>query len=156
MESRTGFSKDFTVAEISLAYKNATDLKNRPQVRCSRDAYEILLQRWDKDTLDLQESFKVLVLNRAGKVLGIYEASHGSTCGTLVDPKLVFIAALKAAANSIIVAHNHPSGNINPSESDKQLTQKLKAAGQLLDIQLLDHIIVTAEAYFSFGDEGML
>lgn len=156
MERSVKFSKDFEVAEIGLTYRSAPDAGSRPTVTSSRSAYEILLKMWDKDTLELQEQFKVLLLNRAGRVLGIYEVSQGSTCGTLVDPKLIFIAALKAAASSIIISHNHPSGNTNPSESDKQLTRKLSAGAKLLDIQLLDHIIVTANGYCSFGDEALL
>ena len=156
MESTVKFSQDFKVAEVGLTYKSAPDATNRPIVNSSRSAYEMLLKTWDKDTLELQEQFKVLLLSRTNKVLGIYEVSQGSTCGTVVDPKLVFVAALKAAASSIIISHNHPSGNTKPSEADKQLTQKLSAGAQLLDIQLLDHIIVTAAHYCSFADEGLM
>lgn len=156
MESTVKFSQDFKVAEIGLTYKSAPDADSRPTITSSRLAYEMLLQTWNKDTLELQESFKVILLNRASKILGIYEVSQGSTCGTVVDPKLVFIAALKAAASSIIISHNHPSGSTKPSEADKLLTQKLNAGAKLLDIQLLDHIIVTAANYCSFADEGLM
>ncbi len=156
MESNQGYSNDYQVAEIGLVYKNVSDLQSRPQITSSRTAFEVLLSSWDKDTIELQESFKVLLLNRNSKVLGIYEMSLGSTCGTLVDPKLVFTAALKASACTIIIAHNHPSGNTNPSEADKLLTQKISEGAKLLDIRLLDHIIVTCNSYCSFGDEGLI
>ena len=76
--------------------------------------------------------------------------------GTVADPKLIFAAALKACASSIILAHNHPSGNLKPSQSDIDLTRKLKDGGKLLEIQMLDHIIVTTEGYYSFADEGLV
>ena len=97
-----------------------------------------------------------MLLNRANKVLGIYPVSKGGVSGTLVDPKLIFSVALKCNASSIILAHNHPSGNLFPSENDKELTQKLKSAGNFLDIKVLDHLIITPEGYFSFADEGLL
>lgn len=156
MESNQGYSKDYQVAEIGLVYRNVTDLQSRPQVTCSKVAYELLLASWNKDTIELQESFKVLLVNRNSKVLGIYEMSSGSTCGTLVDPKLVFTAALRAAASNIIIAHNHPSGCTAPSEADKQLTLKINQGAKLLDIRLLDHIIITNNGYCSFGDEGLI
>jgi DNA repair protein RadC len=156
MESNQGYSSDYEVAEIGLIYRNVSGLYERPQLNDSRAAFDLLRQCWNDHTIDLQESFKVILLNRNNRVLGIYEASVGSTCGTLVDPKLIFIAALKAVASSIIVAHNHPTGNTNPSEADRQLTTKLKAGGNLLDIKVLDHIIVTSNKYFSFADEGLM
>ncbi len=101
------------------------------------------------------EQFKVLFLNQANKVLGIYEVSTGGITGTVADPRVIFAAALKANCCAIIISHNHPSGNLKPSRQDEELTQKIKQGGQLLDIKLLDHIILTAEEYFSFGDEGL-
>jgi len=156
MEHTKEFSEDFEVAEIGLIYRNVTGLQGRPQINSSKTAYELLLHCWNKDTLELQESFKVLLLNRSGKVLGIYEASQGSTCGTLVDTKLVLVAALRSAASSMILSHNHPSGSSVPSDADRQLTKKLAAAAKLLDLRVLDHVIVTANGFFSFGDEGLL
>jgi DNA repair protein RadC len=96
------------------------------------------------------------MLNRSARVLGIYEASSGGTVGTVVDAKLIFIAALKANASSIILAHNHPSGTLKPSNPDIAITKKLYAAGQVLDINVMDHIILTKENYYSFADNAML
>ncbi|WP_317168263.1 JAB domain-containing protein [Pontibacter pamirensis] len=102
------------------------------------------------------EQFKVMLLNRANKVLGIYETSTGGVAGTVADPKLIFVAALKACASSIVLCHNHPSGNLKPSAADLQLTKKIKQGGELLDIAVLDHIILTSESYYSLADEGLL
>jgi DNA repair protein RadC len=146
----------YQVAEITLSYKTKVKPSERPKISSSRDAYEILLQYWDKDKLELQEQFKVLFVNRAHKVLGQYELSTGGVSGTIADPKLIFVAALKACASGFIVCHNHPSGNLTASQSDIDLTRKLKEAGKFLEIQLLDHIIITTEKYMSFADEGLL
>ncbi len=106
--------------------------------------------------MELREEFKILLLNRANKVLGLVNISTGGVSGTVSDPKIIFASALKANASGIILAHNHPSGNLKPSEADLNLTNKVKKAGQLLEIAVLDHIILTSEQYFSMADEGMI
>ena len=93
---------------------------------------------------------------KAAKVLVIYEVSTGAITGTVADPRVIFAAALKANATAIIISHNHPSGNLKPSRQDEDLTQKIKYAGEFLEIKLLDHVVVTNEGYFSFSDEGLL
>lgn len=152
--SNTREMRELNISEIRVSYTN----ENREKIRVhgSESAYRILLGCWDKSTIELQEEFKVLLLNRANRVLGVNSVSKGGVAGTLVDPKLVFNVSLKCNASAIILAHNHPSGNLNPSTNDKQLTQKLKNAGDFLDIKVLDHLIVTPEGYFSFADEGLL
>ncbi|MBP9924546.1 MAG: JAB domain-containing protein [Cyclobacteriaceae bacterium] len=127
-----------------------------PQVKTSRDAFDILLHSWDKDKIEFVEQFKVMILNRAQKVLGICEISQGGSSGTVADPKIIFALALKANASGIIVSHNHPSGNLRPSQADIDLTKKLKEGGKFLELQLLDHVIVTSEGYYSFADEGLV
>ncbi|GAB2780215.1 RadC family protein [Salinimicrobium soli] len=102
------------------------------------------------------EEFWIIYLNNANKVIDRFQLSIGGITGTLVDVRLALKKALEVGAVSIILSHNHPSGNLNPSSSDKQLTQKLKTAGESLDIKILDHIIVTENSYFSFADEGLL
>lgn len=97
-----------------------------------------------------------MILNRAQKVLGICEISQGGSSGTVADPKIIFALALKANASGIIVSHNHPSGNLRPSQADIDLTKKLKEGGKFLELQLLDHVIVTSEGYYSFADEGLV
>ncbi|MGO4912246.1 RadC family protein [Leeuwenhoekiella sp. W20_SRS_FM14] len=102
------------------------------------------------------EEFWILYLNNANKVLSMHQLSKGGMTGTLVDVRLVFKKALETGAVSIILAHNHPSGALKPSQADKNITEKLKNASQSLDIKVLDHLIITEKAYFSFADEGLL
>lgn len=144
------------IAEVDLIYKTKVKASERPYIKNSKDGYELLLKTWDENKIDFVEQFKVLFLNRAKGVLGIYEVSSGGITGTVADLRLIFAASLKANACSIIISHNHPSGNLKPSQADEQLTQKIKQAGMLLDINLVDHIIVTTEGYYSFADEGLL
>ncbi|MDO6390071.1 JAB domain-containing protein [Pontibacter sp. BT731] len=143
-------------AEIRLSYRNRVKPSERPQVTCSNDSYQVLKQSWDTGKMEFVEQFKVLLLSRANRVLGIYEVSTGGVAGTVADPKLIFAAALKACASGIILSHNHPSGNLNPSTADLQLTKKIRQGGELLDIAVLDHIILTSEGYYSLADEGLL
>jgi DNA repair protein RadC len=149
-------NRQFEVAEIQLSYKTKVKPSQRPKIASSRDAYSILLESWDEDKLEFVEQFKVVLLNRANRVLGIYEVSTGGVSGTIADPKLVFAAAIKSSASAIILAHNHPSGQLKPSDADLKLTQKLKEGGKFLEIPVLDHIIVTSEGYYSFADEGLM
>lgn len=145
------------VAEIELIYKSKVKPSERPKVTTSHDAFNLLKQNWDENKIEFVEQFKVLFLNRANKVLGIFELSTGGVSGTVADPKLVFTAALKLNACNIILCHNHPSGNIKPSRADEQLTQKIKEAGKYLDLPVIDHLIISSEdGYYSFADEGLL
>jgi DNA repair protein RadC len=146
----------YQIAEVELIYKSKVKASLRPQIATSRDAYNVFLQIWDKNKIELLEQFKVLFLNTASRVLGVYELSTGGISGTIADPRLVYSAALKANAVSIVLCHSHPSGSLKPSRQDEELTEKLKHAGRFLDIKVLDHIIITAESYFSFADEGIL
>jgi DNA repair protein RadC len=155
MES-TNENKQWEVAEIQLSYKSNVKPSQRPKISSSKDACEVLKNVWNEWTLELFEEFKVMFTNRANKVLGIMHVSTGGISGTVADPKLIFVAALKAKATGIIISHNHPSGNLTPSQADILLTRKLKEGGKLLEIQLLDHLILTSEGYYSFADEGIL
>ncbi|NOT74948.1 MAG: JAB domain-containing protein [Cyclobacteriaceae bacterium] len=156
MESTTNQSINYQVAEIQLSYKTALLPSMMLQIERSKSAFDILLGSWDEDKLEFIEQFKVLLLNRANKVLGIFEVSSGCLTGTVADPKLIFAAAIKANACGIILSHNHPSGNLKPSQADIDLTKKMKEGGKFLEIQILDHIIVTKEGYFSFADKGLI
>ena len=146
----------FQVTEINVSYKPKFKASERPKVSTSKEVYDILFNNWDLNRIELQEQFKILLLNRGHRVIGIYEVSTGGMAGTTADPKLIFGTTLKACASSIILSHNHPSGNLKPSEADIAITHKLKSAGTFLDIGVLDHIILTSEGYFSFADEGMI
>ncbi len=141
------------LAEIKVSYKTRVKYSEMRKIDSSQDAEEILRNIWS-DAMELREEFYMLLLNRANKVLGYYRVSEGGTDGTVVDPKLVFSVALKCHASSIILAHNHPSGNTKPSEADIRLTKDLIEGGKLLEISVLDHLILTAENFFSFADEG--
>jgi DNA repair protein RadC len=146
----------FTVAEVQLVYKSKCDITLRPRITRSSDCYDILLRNWNQDTIELCEEYKILLLNRANKVLAISTLSQGGTAGTVVDPKLVFTTALKLKASSLIMAHNHPSGELKPSEQDLKLTKSMIEGGKILDIIVLDHLIISANGYYSFGDEGLI
>ena len=146
----------FQVSEINVSYRPKFKASEMPVISSSQDCYNILSASWDINKMELLEQFKVLFLNRANRVLGIFEVSSGGMAGTVADPKLIFSAALKTCATSIILAHNHPSGNLKPSQADLNLTKKIQAGGVLLDISLLDHLILTSETYLSFADEGLL
>lgn len=152
----TNEKKQWEVAEIQLSYKSNVKPSLRPKITSSRDAHEVLRQVWNDSVIELCEQFKVLFTNRANKVLGVFEVSTGGISGTVADPKLIFAAALKACSTGLILSHNHPSGNLTPSQADIDLTRKIKEGGKLLEIQLLDHIILTSEGYFSFADEGLV
>lgn len=145
-----------TVSEIQLHYKSRVKAAERPLITSSKSAYQIALQIWNPNTIEFFEEFKILLLNNSNKVLGAYEISSGGITGTVVDIRLIFAAALKANATGIIMIHNHPSGKLIASEADKQITAKVKATSKILDIQLLDHLIITPENYYSFTDEGAL
>ena len=133
--------------------KKETEPATKPKITCSKDAYEVL-----KPVLsDLShEEFWVLLLDRSNQVLKKQPISSGGVSGTVADPKIIFKKALEELASGVILAHNHPSGNLNPSEADIALTKKLKQAGTVLEIAVLDHIIFTDFGYYSFVDEGVL
>src|SRR5687768_9931527 len=107
----------FEVSEIQLSYKSKVKASLRPKISSSRDAENILRQLWNDDVIELQEEFKVMLLNRYNKVIGIFTVSQGGIAGTVADPKLIFGCALKAAASGVILAHNHPSGSLQASQA---------------------------------------
>lgn len=144
------------VAEIEVSYRPKFKASERPRITCSKDSYNIFINQWDHNKMQLQEQFKVMLLSRGNRVLGVMDVSTGGFAGTIADPKLIFAIALKVAASSIILAHNHPSSTLKPSQADINLTRKLKDGGTLLDISVLDHLILTADGYLSFADEGLL
>ena len=144
------------VAEVELVYKTTVKPSQRPKINSVKDCYQLLKELWNENTIEMQEEFKVMLLNRGNKVIGVYEASAGGLTGTVADPRLILAAAIKSLAVSIILSHNHPSGNLKPSRADEELTQKLKVAASYHDIKVIDHIIITSEGYYSFADEGLL
>lgn len=147
------FTSNF--AEIQISYHNKVKPSDMQKVSCSSESADVLRNIWS-DRLEYIEEFMVICLNRANKVLGWARISSGGISGTVADPKVIFQVALKANSSSIILAHNHPSGNTQPSEADIKLTRKIRDAGVLLDLPVVDHIILTPEGYYSFADEGMI
>jgi len=145
------------VAEIDILYSHKTPARMRPTINTSRDAFEIACHKAKNP--EYVENFYVILMNRANRVIGWRVISTGGIHGTVVDPKNIFQIALKANASSIILVHNHPSGNTRPSLQDENLTKKIVSGGQFLEISVLDHIIIGAvgdDGYYSFADEGML
>lgn len=123
------------------------------QIKCSKDVADIF-QPLLSDLA--HEEFWILFLNRSNKVISRMKLSQGGISGTVTDVRMVMKKAIEYLASGIIVCHNHPSGNLNPSESDSKITSKIKEAGNLMDIQLLDHLIVSDKDYYSFADNGLL
>ncbi|WP_316819117.1 JAB domain-containing protein [Pedobacter nyackensis] len=146
----------FQVSEITVSYHPKFKAYERPRISSAKSAYEILINNWNLDKIEMVEQAYILLLNQANNVIGMSEISCGGIAGTVIDPKVIFGIALKANASYVILAHNHPSGNIRPSEADKQITRKLVEVGKLLNLYVLDHLIVTRHRFFSFGDEWLM
>ena len=145
------------VNEITIGYKEKMGMSKAQPIKNSKNASKLVFEAWDPNTIGLQESFKVLLLNNANKVKGIYQLSTGGITGTVVDLRILFAVVIKTLSVGIILVHNHPSGQLVPSEVDKQLTQKIQKAAGFFDVKVLDHLIMAPNgAYYSFADEGIL
>jgi DNA repair protein RadC len=148
-------NSQLTLAEIELSYRPKK--AHHPIIKTSADVYFHLLRFFPEETISLQERFVAAYVNRSNRLIGVCTISTGGITGTVADPKLIIATALKAAATGIILAHNHPSGNLKPSVADIEITKKIQSACNFLDIKLLDHIIlVPQQAYFSFVDQDLL
>ena len=145
---------DYTVGEVELSYK--PKFKKLHQVTCSEDAYKYLLPTYKEGTICYKEYFKVLFLNQSNQVLGYTLISEGGITDTTVDVRVILQAALLTNSVVIILAHNHPSGNLKPSRQDTEITKQVREAAQLMRITVLDHLILTDAGYYSFADEGEL
>jgi DNA repair protein RadC len=133
--------------------RKLAEIPEIPQIKCSKDVFDLLSPLLS----DLpHEEFWILFLNRSNKVMNRMKLSQGGISGTVTDVRMVMKKAIEYLASGIIVCHNHPSGNLNPSESDTRITQKIKEAGNIMDIQLLDHLIISEKDYYSFADNGLL
>lgn len=142
------------VAALELGRRRQMSVaKEKDKITSSRDAFEILYPRM----ADFKhEEFWILLLNRANKVIATERISEGGITGTVADPRKIFNVAITCGATSIILCHNHPSGNLQPSNADLELTKKMKEAGKVLDITVFDHLIIGDAKYYSFADEGMM
>ncbi len=145
------------VGEVDVVYKFKKSDSQLPTVRSSSDAMKVMEQVFKADKMGLQEQFVAVFLNRSNKVIGSAHLFSGGVTSTLVDIRIVVATALKLLTSAVIVAHNHPSGNLTQSEEDTRITRRLKEALELMDIKLLDHLIVGPNNdYFSFADTGNL
>lgn len=145
----------FSSSEIQIHFKRPLFSAMR-YVSCAEDANSILVDFIDVDRIDLKEFFWVLLFNRANRLLAISEISIGDLTSVAVNVKEIFQLSLLTNASSVIIAHNHPSGNLNPSNRDKEITKKIKLGLSVLDVTLLDHIIISSESFYSFGQEDLL
>lgn len=149
-----GFKKNL-VGEVRVSY--ITDrLIPKIKIQSSADAAESLRKAMREDEIEYIESFMMLLLNRSNFTLGYCHISRGGISGTVADIRVIFQHALKANACGMIICHNHPSGNLHASEEDRRLTRNVVEAGKLMQIPVLDHIILTADRYYSFADDGKL
>ena len=142
------------IAEIKISYSHLVKPSNQLQVTSSKAVYDYLYPLWPD--IEYRESFGIILLSRAMKILGLSWISLGGISGTVVDAKLIFQTALKANASGLILAHNHPSGQLQASDADRKITDKVKSAGKFLDIGVYDHLILTSESYLSMADEGLM
>ena len=144
-----------TLDEIGISYSRTKSL-DKIFIKNSLDAYNYISKSWSKETIELFEEFKIVLLNHASEVLGIYSVSKGTVSSALVEIKHIIYVALKTNSSSIILAHNHPSGNLKPSSADLKLTERINDACKIMDLHLTDHIILGRKSYCSFKDEGYL
>lgn len=142
------------IQEIQLKYTPVRK-QDRIKITNGESAYKAFLETWNKDTIQLQEEFKMMLLNQANEVIGIHTLSKGGIASTVVDIKLLFSITLKAVSSNIILCHNHPSGNLQPSQADKNLYYKIHKAADFLDIRILDNLIISKDGFYSFTDRGL-
>ena len=145
---------NWTVAEIEINYKPL--ITDHAVIKSSAQAYELIKARWDKEKINLQEQFAALFFNHSKKIIGWRVISTGNMTKCIIDIKLLVSLALHCMATQVVIIHNHPSGNLAPSQPDEDLTNIIKDALKLIDVQLLDHLIIVESGYFSFSDEGLL
>jgi DNA repair protein RadC len=145
-----------TLCEVSLVYKPRILPTIRPKIRNSADVFHLVRNQWDDALINLREEAKVLLLNSDNRALGLTTVNTGGLSKLYIDPKWIFATAIKSMAASVVLCHNHPSGNPSPSKSDIRITENIKKMGELLEIELIDHLIITNETYYSFADAGIM
>jgi len=148
------FITNMKVAEIQITYR--TKPENKVVITNSKVAYDLILDHWSMDTIELQEESKILLLNAANKVLGVHDLSKGGVSSSILDVKIILGIALKCLASSIILVHNHPSGNMVASDADLKITKKLGVACDIMEMRLLDHLIISKDYYLSLADSGLM
>ena len=155
-EIMEGLERCPMLAELEVSYKSKRSREQRIPIRSSQDVDRFLRTIWNEKTLELVEEFYVICLNGSHEAIGWVRVSTGGLNSTSIDPRIIFGVALQTASTAIIVAHNHPSGSLEPSNQDKEVTKMLKEAGKLLKIKVLDHIILTKDSSFSFEEHGLM
>lgn len=145
----------YQIQEVEIHYKRPVEFTFK-KINCSFEAATCFRDFANDNKIDLKEFFWVLLLDNANNVLGISEVSIGSSSKTIVNVKEIIQLAIKANASGVIVAHNHPTGTLNPSKCDIEITNRIKEGLMYSDVKLLDHIILTSQSYSSFTDEGKL
>ena len=142
------------ISEIEVSYNPQRIVEY--QISDSSKTYELILSQWNWKEIEMLEEVKLIFLNRNNIVIGIYNLAKGGISQCTVDIRIILAVALKSLSTSIILVHKHPSGNLQPSQSDKEITKNLKEACKMVQIALIDHLIITKENYYSFADEGIL
>ncbi|MEQ9265035.1 MAG: JAB domain-containing protein [Balneolaceae bacterium] len=142
--------------ECKISYSFDINLENCPQVTTPEKAYEVFIEIWDMDTINYREEFVVLLLNNSKRVVGWSKISTGGSNATIVEPAMIFQVALLSHANSMILAHNHPSGRMEASSADTSLTKRLKEIGNILGIRIDDHLIISPYSFVSMNREKVL
>jgi len=147
-------SGNWTIAEIAINYKPFTS--NQAQIASIAETYQLIRSLWDDQTICIQEQFVAFYFNTANRILGHRVICTGNMKSCLVDVKLLCSLALHSLCSAVVIAHNHPSGNLKPSEKDFAITLKIQQALQLIDVELLDHFIISDSGYASFAECGWL
>ena len=142
--------------EFKISFKKKGSVEQLYEVKDPETAADICRKCFDSGIIDWKEEFIVIALSRARKMTGFYPASSGGVTGTVVDPRVIFQLALLSNASALLICHNHPSGNLKPSQQDRELTRELVEAGKFLHIEVVDHLIITSEGYYSFSDNGLI
>lgn len=146
----------YEFSEVELVYRHKVPSKVNIVVTHPATAHAIFKEAWNDNKMDMVEEFKILLLRQNNVCIGVSHISSGGISSCVADPRIIFATALKANASSIILAHNHPSGNLTPSSQDMELTNKMTQAGKFLDIKVLDHLIITSDGYSSMADDGYM
>lgn len=151
MKTTNTYLNELSITYNKKLFSNTSINNSNTTERLIREIYE-----QTSSEIELKEYFFIILLNRANEVIGYHKLSEGGICATLVDIRIAFATALKSLAVGMIMVHNHPSGNLKPSEQDLKLTRDFKVAGELLEVKVFDHIILTSNSYYSFIDEGKM
>ena len=138
----------YKAAEVKLTYETRVKASERYRIKTAEDAAELFFRVWDRSTIEHVEEVKMILLNRANRVLGVAHLTKGGLNGSIIDTRVILQYAIKANASSVILAHNHPSGNLNASDADVNITKRVKDALELMEIKLLDHLILNKDQDF--------